>query len=204
MTHLSTSEFVDFLEGSLMPARAGHIGRCSTCRLQADALSEMLEQTRIGQVPEPPPVFWERLSARVHEGIAATDASSRPWGFHVGWRMLGSIAAAAAVVLVFASRGLLPIGSLGFRTVERAASRSAPSAAPGLSPDVHVETAVDSDNGEAWEILSAAAADMRIEDARAAGMGVRPGAVDRAVQELSADELNELGRLLQNEMKRSD
>jgi len=62
---------------------------------------------------------------------------------------------------------------------------------------------VPGDDETAWAVLSAAAADMEIEDAHAAGMGVRPGAVDRAVVDLSPAERNELGRLLQSELKRS-
>jgi hypothetical protein len=52
-------------------------------------------------------------------------------------------------------------------------------------------------------VLTAAAADLELEEAHAAGLSVQPSAIDRAVQRLTADELNELGRLLQSELKRA-
>jgi hypothetical protein len=42
---------------------------------------------------------------------------------------------------------------------------------------------------------------MAIEDAHAAGMMLRPGEAENAVLQLTPDERNELGRLLQDALK---
>ena len=65
------------------------------------------------------------------------------------------------------------------------------------------ETTPDADNAEVWAVLTAAASDVEFEDAHDAGMHVLPAAIEHAVQDLSAAELTELGRLLQSELKRS-
>jgi hypothetical protein len=52
-------------------------------------------------------------------------------------------------------------------------------------------------------VLTAAAADLQLDEARDAGMDVASGAVDHAVTQLNRDELSELGRLLQSELKRA-
>ena len=52
-------------------------------------------------------------------------------------------------------------------------------------------------------MLTSAAAETPIEDAHAAGMAVPAGAIDRAVQRMTPEELSELGQLLQSEMRRS-
>ena len=61
----------------------------------------------------------------------------------------------------------------------------------------------DAENAEVWAVLTAAASGVGLEDAHDAGMHVYPAAIDHAVQDLTAAELNELGRLLQSELKRS-
>jgi len=65
------------------------------------------------------------------------------------------------------------------------------------------EAPVDAQNAEVWDVLTAAASDVGIDDAHAAGLRAHPGAIDGAVQRLNQAELKELGRLLQSEMKRS-
>ena len=65
------------------------------------------------------------------------------------------------------------------------------------------DATLDAANGEVWDVLTSVASEMQIEDATAAGMTVHPAAIDRAVQKLTPDELSELGRLLQSELKRS-
>ena len=77
-----------------------------------------------------------------------------------------------------------------------------PSSAAAPAP-ARPETAPDVDEAEVWAVLTAVASDVAIEDAHAVGMRVPAAAIDHAVQDLSAAELTELGRLLQSELKRS-
>src|SRR5262249_1710400 len=62
---------------------------------------------------------------------------------------------------------------------------------------------VDEQHADAWAVLTAAASDMGVEEADAAGMGAHVGAVDHEVTHLNQAELKELGRLLQSELKHS-
>jgi DNA-binding GntR family transcriptional regulator len=52
-------------------------------------------------------------------------------------------------------------------------------------------------------VLTSAAEETPIEDAHAAGMAVPSGAVDRAVQRMSPEELHALDQLLRREMQRA-
>ena len=107
------------------------------------------------------------------------------------WRPAVMAIAAVAVVAI-------AIGSLLMRPspVDVTPSSAATSVA-GVEPgfDMTIDT-----NAEVWEVLTAAAADMEWDEAREAGMGLQPAAVDHAVQRLNADELHELGRLLRSEL----
>ena len=72
MTHLSESEFVDLAADALDPRRAAHVETCAPCREQRDALRAMLRDVSAVVVPEPSPLFWEHMSARVRDGMAAS------------------------------------------------------------------------------------------------------------------------------------
>jgi len=194
MNHLSPSELVDLVEGTLDAARAAHAQRCEACRVSAEELRRTLELgTTHADVPEPSPLFWEHLSARVRDAVAAEPPPQRGW---MSWRPAFAATAAIAVVAIAA-------GSLLMRP-EPVAVTPAPStvsvSVSGLEPAV--DLTIDS-NTAVWEVLTAAAADLELEDARDAGMSLQPAAIDRAVQRLNADELTELGRLLQSELGRS-
>jgi hypothetical protein len=199
-THLSESELIDLAEDVLDSRRAAHVESCAGCREQAEALRAMLHDTAAIEAPDPSPLFWEHLSARVRGAIAAEPAAGRAW---LGLRGLVPLAAAAAVVIavfsgvhmVRAGRG----GPLSSLTIAGpAADTSAASDGRGdAMPDP------DPDNAAAWDVLTAAASTVEFEDAHAAGMHVYPGAIEHAVAGLSPAELTELGRLLQSELKRS-
>jgi len=103
------------------------------------------------------------------------------------------VAVGSGVLLMRAARDGNPGASAGAR-IASALVAPAP-ARPAATPD--------GENSEVWAVLTAAASDVAFEDAHAAGMHVPPAAIDHAVQDLSAAELAELGRLLQGELKRS-
>ena len=198
MSHLSASEFVDLAEGTLAPQRAAHAAHCEVCRAQAAVVQDALGLTNdAAPVPEPSPLFWDHLSARVREAIEAPPARS---GFGFGFRRLQPIVAALAIAVAVMSVVLLnrePRTSVEPRETPVVA---APSTA---DPDQLPDPALDPTHAAAWSVLTAAAADLRLEEARDAGMAVPSAAVDRAVNGLTPAELSELGRLLQSELKRS-
>src|SRR4029079_8930331 len=130
--------------------------------------------------------------ARSRAAVAGTTPASR-------WRALVPLASAAALVVAVGG------GIWVARSTERMPAppaSSSPVAERSLvaMPD---DATLDAANGEVWDVLTSVASEMQIEDATAAGMTAYPAAVDRAVQKLTPDELSELGRLLQSELKRS-
>jgi hypothetical protein len=187
MNHLSASEFVDFADGTLPRRRAAHVDGCDACRAQAATVRDALTFVKgSADIPEPSPLFWDHFSARVHEAVAATP---RRRTFASGFRWRQPIAAAAILVLVVSAGFLL-----------RDARTTRPSSAPA---PMAADQDPSADRAAAWAVLTAAAADLQLDEARDAGMDVASGAVDHAVTQLNRDELSELGRLLQSELKRA-
>lgn len=201
MTHFSPSEFVDFAEGALAPARAAHADGCDGCRAQAALVRDAMRAAAAPEIPEPSPLFWERFSARVREGVAAEAP-------HTAWSCLGGrapmrLAAAIAVVVAVASTAWLVRDAQRSR-VAAPSNQEQAAATPIAGRQGDLDAGIHPDNAEVWAVLTAAASDMAIEEARAAGIKPHPAAIDRAVQDMTTAELHELGRLLQSELKRSN
>ena len=197
--HLSPSELVDLAEGTLAGARASHVDTCPPCAAAANQLRAALHGALSAKddVPEPSPLFWDHLSSRVQDAIASGAVSPSPW-WRPTARTLAPLAAFALVVVVLTM--MLPRGA---GHPEDPHHRSA-AASPGtVDIDRPFDPSLDATTGEAWNVLTAAAADLEWDAAHEAGMAVHPAAIDRAVQQLAPEELNELGKLLQTELKRS-
>ena len=196
MNHLSPAEFADAAERVLPADRAAHLNACARCREQAAAVAAALSDASTVDVPEPSPLYWSHLSERVRERIAGETIvpawrASLAETFRI--RHLVPIASAVALVgAVFASGLMTRNGRLP----------AVPEPLPVVTA-TNVEGTAQGDDSEAWQLLTSAAAETAIEDAHAAGMGVPAGAIDGAVQRMSPDELNALGRLLQDELRRS-
>jgi hypothetical protein len=200
MSHLSPSEFVDYVDGALDPERAAHIAACAMCRREAEALGRTMRDTSIAHVPEPSPLFWEHFRARVREEISAP--APRPAWFRGRLVQLAAAAAALVVVgIVLVSRA--PVG----KRLDPRPPGTDGYANPALSSAQHEAVPLTLDSAEpddeAWLLLEDAAGDLQIDDARAAGLSVRPGAVDRAVLDLSPRERAELGRLIEDEIRQT-
>jgi hypothetical protein len=195
--HLSASELVDLAERTLASDRAAHVDTCPSCAAAGRDLRATLHGALSAreEVPEPSPLFWDHLSSRVQHAIVHDAPSPASW-WAAGPRTLAPLATFALVVLVLTM--MLP------RHVQRSTSPvgGTPSAAI-VDTDRPFDPALDSTTADAWEMLTAAAADLEWDAAHEAGMAVHPAAIDRAVQQLAPDELTELGRLLQTELKRS-
>lgn len=97
--HLSHDEFIEALDHALAPARRAHLDTCDECRASlAELEGTVADAAASGPVPEPSPLFWDHLSARIREATRDEPlASHMPW-WRGHWRSI--VAAAAAVVLV--------------------------------------------------------------------------------------------------------
>ncbi|HEY3885129.1 MAG TPA: hypothetical protein VGL62_07975 [Vicinamibacterales bacterium] len=203
MTHLTDRELVEAAERTLPAARAAHLDGCPRCRIAAGELAASLREIASADVPDPSPLFWEHFSTRVREAVDADAAPPQP-----SWR--GSlrahwiqIAAACGVLIAVASGAWMvrqPRQSVATTLAQTTRGDGAAAVAAGAS-SAALQVADASSDDAAWDVLSAAAADLQIDDARQAGFGVRPAAIDNAVLKLTPAERNELGRLLQDELK---
>lgn len=199
--HLSEVELVDLAEGALDSRRAAHVESCATCREEGEALRAMLRDAASIEVPDPSLLFWEHFPARVRGAVAAEPAAGRFAWEWPGTRGLVSFAAAAAVLIaVFSGVYLVRparVGPMASRAVAGPAGVTSPAA------DGQIDGLPDPDNEAVWDVLTAAASTVELNDAHDVGMHVHPATIDHAVQALSAAERTELGRLLQSELKRS-
>ena len=202
MKHLTRDEFVDFIEGSpgLSADRVSHHDSCAGCRAEADALRAVLARAAADEGPEPSPLFWDHFSARVADAIGAetpglSPAARLPW-FRTPlatWTVAATLSVLVMMTAVW--RTTLHAPAPGKTEIATAAA-PVNGTTPVAEPD-------DVDADEAWAVVRAATADMAWDDARAAGISARPGAVENLALELNADERSELARLLDQEMKRN-
>jgi hypothetical protein len=190
MSHLSPSEFVDLIDQALDPARAEHLERCNVCCNQANRLRSTLKEARSDGMPEPSPLFWDHFQKRVQQAVAAEPSPRRSWPL---LRPIPALVTVMVVAVAIATVALYP---------RRAHDAPALGAADIASP-ASVLPAVDAADDPAWTLLRDMAADIAIEDAPDAGMTLRPGETENAVLQLTPDERNELGRLLQDALKRA-
>ena len=197
MTHFSESEFVDFAEGVLTAGRSAHLDTCAACRSQAADVRAALEAATAVDVPEPSPLFWDHLSARIRQETRDVGRETRPLWRPAAVAVLGGVA--ALIVLVAIS-----IRELPRRVGPTAPSKPSPVTAAVAPAGANGEPSLDpAATDAAWALLRAAASDMELDDASAAGLSVRPGVVDKAVLDLTPAERDALGRLLQDALKTS-
>ena len=182
MTHLTPDELVDALDGVLEPSRTTHLDACEPCRQQLNNLGAVLRDTRQVDVPEPSPLYWQHLSARVRTAIDAEAAPAGGWRHWVRWPVLAPIAALALIVMALAA------------AVPRQAA---------VTPDMSVDAAVDQPLDDSFAMVADLVGDIDWDTAMSAGLTVGPGAADQAMLELTSAEQQELSRLLRAELRKA-
>jgi hypothetical protein len=193
--HLRPDQLIDLAEGGHVEG-ADHLRSCETCRAEVAALTAALASVASVEVPDPSPLFWSHLSARVREDIAAGGPAVRGWGWATAWRpswssmALAGVAAAVAIAV--------------FVTAPRNWSSPIPAQTP-------VETAAEfvlQPFGAADDPSLMLVADLTGEldpDAMAeTGWTNHAGGVEEAVANLTDDERVELHRLLQEALEKRD
>lgn len=184
MAHLAPETFVDLVDGTRADASEPHLATCAECRLQLAELRALTVEVSTVDVPEPSPLFWNHLSARVRDAVEAEPRGVAAWFHGWNWRT-ATVAGAAAVVLLAAALVVRDIGP---------ASPRAGDAAP---PTV-VETTVASEplaDDEPFGLVADLAGDLDWESAVEATLPAR-GGIERAVADLTEPERAELQRLL--------
>jgi hypothetical protein len=205
MAHLTSARLVDLAEGVEAEHTVPHLADCNACRR---ALAELratmadVAEPAQAEVPEPSPLFWHHLSARVRETVAEEGKPGRAhWVDR--WlrpRVLAPVLAGglALVVVTVAGRSakapaVSPIPSTMLPIAVTAPLPSLPALPPleplGASDDPALGLMADYGTKLGWD-------DLREEMA-----GVNhAGGTDEAVTILSAEERQELQQLLEEEM----
>jgi len=216
MKHLNDAEFVGLLDGDLSDARARHAQDCADCRMRAAAMRTTLAGVMIDAVPpEPSPLFWEHLAARVAEAVQDEEPGSATLS-PVAWVRSPALtwvlaASIALLMMVFVAwRATLHAPSPGLRTppIARVAPDTvAPppdgATAANFAGDGAAAAGDELESDEAWAVVRTAAEGFAWDDAHEAGISVHPGSAERVALELSGDERIELARLLEGALKRS-
>jgi hypothetical protein len=190
MSHLSRDRILDAIEGRANADTSRHLTTCSRCRAEVSALEAALQEILSVDVPEPSPLFWEYLSSRVREAIAA-EPTPRPGAARrpIAWQPAAAILALSLIA----------------GTAVSFLSRTAPHASRlpvGSSPPRAAEPSVNSLellSGDDWQLVMDATDAADWEAVRTREVGT-PDASDLAESELSSDERRELVKLLNEEL----
>lgn len=191
--HLKTEELVDIAERTRPESAAPHLAACDACQAQLRDLRAMLSAAREVEVPEPSPLFWDHLSARVSEAVAAEKVGMLSWTERLMAVRAYAVAAVAAAVLVAAL--------LSPRAPSPAVDSSPAAAVAAAAAELLADVAPDSD--PSLTLVASLTDDVDLETAREAGLAPR-GSAEHAVTHMSDGELRELGRLLKEELARPE
>ncbi len=181
MSHLTPDELIDAMEGLLAADRQAHLATCDECQRQLAGLAGVLNDAKQSSVPEPSPLFWQHFSERVRTAIDRDAVPAGSWPSWLRWQILVPTGAVAMVILALAMN--VP-------------QRDVPGDIVGsLSPAVEQP-------GDSWVMVTQLVGDIDLDTASAAGV-IEPGVADKAVQQLTAEERQELTRLLKAELRRA-
>jgi len=194
--HLDEAALLDVAEGVPSEHAAAHLVGCERCRVQVEELRSAMHFAEDGTVPEPSPLFWDHLSARVAKAVAEerpgeAAAASIDWTVRLrNWRVVTVAAVAAAVILAVAVNRRAAPGANSAQTPAVLATATARDLTPSL------------ENDPSLSFIADLASDLDWDDAVEAGLTSGTDAVERVVQDMSDDERRELRRVLQEEMGR--
>jgi hypothetical protein len=199
MRHCTPDELMDVVEGVRTEPSLGHLTKCAECRQQVSELRAALAELRDVPVPEPSPVQWARLSARVRAAVASEpERSPSPRWTRRAW--LVPVAAAAALTLALVVPGLYktkPASSRPAAMTAAVAGADADAASPG-----NQEPADDTRDDPSLGLMIDLAGVLDLDSGATPMLAMGEGTIDRAVGDLSPDEQHELARLLQEAIGR--
>ncbi|MFN2445689.1 MAG: hypothetical protein ABR606_08940 [Vicinamibacterales bacterium] len=194
MRHLSPDEIVDAVEGALEPEARRHLSACDACRDSVADLESLLQHTRSVDVAEPSPLFWEQFSTRVRAAIESERSPlgvepAAPW---LRWSVLLPLGAVALLVATLAD------------TVTRTFDPNRVASWPVMEADALVGAATTSADDTPWTFVTEVLGEVTLDDAQRAGLDIAPGVAERALDQLTAAEKRELGRLLRSALARPE
>ena len=192
---LRPEEFIDALDGCAASDAAAHVATCRPCYATLAEMRATLGAAESADVPEPSPLFWSEVNARVGAAIGDephADLQAGWWAW-LRWDIVVPLAGVAMVVVALAS------------AVDRVPTT------PGAPPLAEASMATDdtalvgfdavTDHDGALELMVDLAATMPGGEWDALGLSVLPD-LGVAAQSLSPDEQQALGVLLQAAVER--
>ncbi|MCX6552588.1 MAG: hypothetical protein NTY02_16555 [Acidobacteria bacterium] len=193
MKHLSPAQLVDVVEGTAGDTLTAHCAGCPACRTKADELRATLAVTSANEVPEPSPLFWDHLSARVARAVRDEPVPGAWWQ---RWTWQWVPLSAAAMVLIAVGFGV------SWRGISIVASH--PASELALGPAVPLDGIERLDAGESsdvsWTLMTDLSSTVAADETLGAELPVLPDAADRALHHLTEPEQAELIRILHEEM----
>lgn len=200
MSHLTADQFVDVAEGAVPEADMPHLASCAGCRRQLADLRAVMTAAGSVEAPEPSPLYWDQLSARVHDAVASESARRRSW--RERWLQprvwVPALGGALVVALLVAwewrapqvsSEPIPQIASIPAAPVPSLPKLEPPLPPLGASDDPQLRLVADYGSTLGWD-------EMRDEIA----LDPPSASSDAVVDSLTVDEQRELQRLLADEM----
>jgi hypothetical protein len=184
MTHLTPDEVIDAIEDTLRPERRRHLISCDHCRAETAAVASMLREAQTVSAFEPPPLFWDHFSNRVHAAIAAEGDAPPHAPRWFDWPVLAPVGALALLVLALVAS--VPLSDRGDDAVGGQAVMTAAEAA---------------ENEERWAMMFDLVGDIDLDAVVDSGFLGRPGTAERALAQLTSTEQEELVLLLREELR---
>jgi hypothetical protein len=188
--HLTPEQLVDIADGTSASEAEGHLAACAECRRQLADMRGVMAMVSDADVPEPSPLFWEHLSARVDAAVAAEPAPSG-WNWWARAALPFVLATAAAIAIAFVTTT---------RLIAPHPLPSPPGAIVFVADPPELLSADVTDPSLA--LVADLTQDLGWEERRDAGLAPR-GSAEHAVTHLSEPELRELKDLLKAEMGKS-
>src|SRR5437016_6144544 len=187
--HLRPDELVDLAEGAGAESSVRHLATCEACRTELETLKTAMALAVDVDVPEPSPLFWDHLSRRVSESVAA-EGSPRPvwwsWLAPAGW------AACAAIIIALA---------VNARDARIRHDVRATTASTSIVSDAMPDPQLD-DTDPSLVLVAELTSEMDLDGATEAGLAPQ-GSAEHAVTHMDRAELRELRQLLKEALANS-
>ena len=118
---LRPDQFIDLLDGGADDVAAAHVAACAACQATLAEVQVALAAVAEAEMPEPSPLFWSQVNARVRGAIddARQDRAAGWWGW-LRVDVVVPLAGMAMIVVALTSAiGRVPMGTGAARPRDR-------------------------------------------------------------------------------------